>query len=124
MSDMNISGWPFSEDTSGEGLNISAIFGNGNPDHNANPFEVLTEQQTESAGPVTPPVPVQTAENTVSQIEETAVLTPAQTPAPAPAEPATPQPAPPTEESNPIKLCTSPRARRWLMTRWKQSTLW
>lgn len=101
MSDMNTSGWPFSEDTSGEGLNISAIFGNGNPDHNANPFEVQIEQQTESADPVTPPVPVQTAENTVSQIEETAVLTPA--PTPAPTAPAAPQPAPPAEESNPIE---------------------
>ncbi|WP_300820437.1 hypothetical protein [uncultured Oscillibacter sp.] len=101
MSDMNTSGWPFSEDTSGEGLNIDAIFGGGSPGSDAKPFEALPAQQAGPSAPSAPPVPAQAAENTPAQAAQTAPAAPA--PTPAPAAPAAPQPAPPAETSNPIE---------------------
>lgn len=90
MSDMNTSGWPFSEDTSGEGLNINAIFGGKRQASDTNPFEALAAQQ---AAPAAPPAPAQAAaQNTAAQSAQTTT-----------AVPTAPQSAPPSETSNPIE---------------------
>ena len=97
MSDMNTNGWPFGEDTSGEGLNIDAIFGGGSPGSDENPFEALAAQQAKPAAPATPPAPValtKAVENTPAQSVQTTPVAP--TPAPTPAA------APAVPEDNPI----------------------
>lgn len=59
MSGTNTSGWPFAEDTSGEGLDINAIFGGGAPASDLNPFDAPAEQTEETIEPAQTEEPAQ-----------------------------------------------------------------
>ncbi len=95
MSGTNSSGWPFTEDTSVEGLDINAIFGGGAPASDLNPFDAPAEQAEETIEPAQTEEPleqpVQTAENTEEE-----------PPAPKSEEEPVPPQEIPAEEANPI----------------------
>ncbi len=106
MSELNPSGWPFVEETSGEGLDFSAIFGGGTAAGDENPFDV---PQAECPPPEQSPAKVEELEENPEQppAEETEPLP---EPEPEPAAPAAPAkekkanpPAPTVEAPNPIE---------------------
>ena len=95
MSGTNSSGWPFTEDTSVEGLDINAIFGGGAPASDLNPFDAPAEQAEETIEPAQTEEPLEQPVQTTENTEE-------EPPAPkAEEEPAPPQEIP-AEVPNPI----------------------
>lgn len=106
MSDTNNGGWPFGEQVSDEGLDISAIFGGGEPASDTNPFDGLTTQVTEPAAPaVQPQAEEPPAEDTEEEIpvSESEPETTDQ-PSPPPAEnPDKTSEEIPAEDANPIE---------------------